>query len=63
MPDILNIIHLDRREDRLQNLMEQTAEQGIAYKIWPGITENKNYSKNYGKNCLAVDMISLLSSS
>lgn len=46
MPDILNIIHLDRREDRLQNLMEQTAEQGIAYKLWPGITENKNVITN-----------------
>lgn len=37
MPEILNIIHLPYREDRLQSYMEQMNEQGIAYRVWSGI--------------------------
>lgn len=34
---ILNIIHLPKRNDRLQSLMEEMNVQGIPYKMWEGI--------------------------
>lgn len=46
MPPILNIIHLEKRADRLQSLMEETAMQGIAYKVWPGVTTYKEFTNH-----------------
>lgn len=42
MPEILNIIHLEKRLDRLQNLLEQTNQQNIAFKIWIGDESTNN---------------------
>lgn len=36
---IANIIHNPARKDRLQNILEETAEQGIQYKLWPAVMD------------------------
>lgn len=41
MYDILNVIHLKDRIDRRVSFIKEFKEQGIEYKIWPGIVINQ----------------------
>lgn len=70
---MLNIIHLEKRKDRYENLMRELCVQGITdYQIWPGIIDKQpkvgvsrahkqviRFAKenNFDKICVAEDDI------
>lgn len=54
MPQILNIIHLPHRDDRLQSFMIECNIQNIAFNVWDGIT---TYQQPYRNISLAHKQI------